>query len=109
MSRAADSVTWWDRSGSGRASLSGRAIPHFDTGIREVCFEADAKSAASMPRWSGDTRKSWFCFTNQEEAQKSLAAVGETRAATIVIDRFTIQRGMSDQVNSAELVRVVSR
>jgi len=110
VSRAADSTTLV---GSvrfrGELTLTGRAIPHVDSDVHEVCFEADAASAAGMPRWAGDTRRPWFCFSNQPEAQRSLAALHETRPATVVIDRFTIYRGLTDQVNSAELVRVVSR
>ena len=110
VSRAADSTTLVGSVRfSGELSLTGRAIPHFDSDVHEVCFEADAASAARMPRWAGDTRRPWFCFANQAEAQRSLAAPHETRPATVVIDRFTIYRGLSDQVNSAELVRVVTR
>ena len=110
VSRAADSTTLVGSVRfSGELTLTGRAIPHVDSDVHEVCFEADAASAAGMPRWAGDTRRPWFCFSNQPEAQRSLAALHETRPATVVIDRFTIYRGLTDQVNSAELVRVVSR
>jgi hypothetical protein len=50
-----------------------------------------------------------FCFANQPEAQLSLAALREKRTATIVIDRYTINKAQSDQENTAELVRVVNR
>jgi hypothetical protein len=110
VSRAADSVTLVGTVRfTGELTLTGRAIPHVDSDVHEVCFEADAASAAGIPRWSGDKRRAWFCFSNQPEAQRSLAALHETRPATVVVDRFTIHRGLTDQVNSAELVRVVTR
>ena len=110
LSRASDSVTWVGSARFvGELTLSGRAVPHVDANVREVCFEPDAASAALLPHWSGDTRRTWFCFSNQPEAQQSLAALREKRLATVVIDRYTINKGQSDQENSAELVRVVSR
>lgn len=109
VSRAADSSLVGSVRFAGELTLTGRAIPHFDSGVNEVCFEADAASAAGIPRWVGDTRRSWFCFSNQAEAQQALAALHEVRPATVVIDRLTIHRGLTDQVSSAELVRVVKR
>lgn len=109
VSRAADSTLVGSARFTGELTLSGRAIPHFDSDVHEVCFEADAASAASIPRWTGDTRRPWFCFSNQPEVQQSLAALHENRPATVVVDEFTVHRGLTDQVNTARLVRVVTR
>jgi hypothetical protein len=84
------------------------AVRQFDSHSHAVCFEADSASAASLPRWEGDERRPWFCFENGAAAAKLLGAPEEERDAPIVIDRFTIHRGLSDQVNSARLVRVVN-
>jgi hypothetical protein len=92
----------------GVLTLRGRTIPHLEQDARAVCFEADSSSAARLPRWSGDERRSWFCFENLAEAARDLAGPGLVRAATVRIDRFTIHRGLTDQVNSARLVNVVS-
>src|SRR6185503_13322576 len=65
LSRAADSSWIGSARFVGELTLTGRAIPHVDANVREVCFEPDSASAAIMPRWSGDTRRTWFCFANQ--------------------------------------------
>jgi hypothetical protein len=74
-----------------------------------TCFEADSSSAARLPRWEGDERRAWFCFANRMEAAQALGPPSEGVPATIVIDRFTIYRGHSDEVNSARFVRLVRR
>ena len=94
---------------SGELTLSGRVIPHFDSDVHAVCFEADTSSGAKMPRWQGDERRPWFCFENESRAEKLLGKPGVEFPATIIVDAFTIHRGLSDQVNSARLVRVISR
>ncbi len=109
LSRAADSTWVGSARFTGELTVSGRTIPHVDADLHEVCFEPDSAGAAGLPRWSGDTRRQWFCFSNQAEVQQSLAALHEVRPATVVIDEFTINMGRSDQVNSARLARVVTR
>lgn len=93
----------------GEMTLAGQTLRHFDAdlALTSVCFEADSASAARMPRWEGDERRPWFCFTNGTEAGRRLAPPGEVISASIVIDRFTIHRAESDVVNSARLVRVL--
>jgi hypothetical protein len=93
----------------GEIQLSGLTLRHPDADLRTVasCFEADSASAAQMPRWSGDERRSWFCFENRDEAIRALGPPSEGIPATVVIGRFTIHRGVSDEVNSARLVRVI--
>jgi hypothetical protein len=94
----------------GEVRLSGSTIPHFDADLRgsTVCFEADSASAMRLPRWQHDTRRPWFCFTNHTDAVEQLAQPGTEHAADIVIDDFVIHRGLSDQVNSARLIRVLN-
>ena len=93
----------------GEIELSGRTFRHPDADLGGVapCFEADSASAAKLPRWAGDERRPWFCFVNRADATRALGPPGNEREATIVIDGFTIHRGLSDQVNEARLVRVV--
>lgn len=93
----------------GEISITGATLRHPEADQRDVsvCFEADSASAARLPRWSGDERRSWFCFENPVDAARALGPPGEGVPATIVVDRFTIHRGLSDQVNSARFVRLV--
>lgn len=95
---------------SGELTLSGETMRHPDyPDVPAICFEADDASAARVPRWEGDERRAWFCFENHDTAASALAAPGEVRSATVTIARFTIHRGLSDEVNTAVLVRVLSR
>ena len=93
----------------GEVQLSGRTVRHPESDVRSVCFEADSVSAARLPRWAGDRRRPWFCFANLHVAIARLAPPGADRAAEIVVDGLTINRGLSDEVNSARLIRVVRR
>ena len=93
----------------GEIELSGQTMRHPDSDVQVVCFETDSLSAARLPRWQGDERRPWFCFTNEGEARRALGPPIDGVGATVVIDRFTIHRGLSDEVNSARLVRAVRR
>jgi hypothetical protein len=95
----------------GEISLSGATMihPDADAGLVAVCFEPDPMSAARMPRWDGDERRIWFCFDNAAAAARALAPPGQVVDARIVIDRYTIHYGASDEVNTARLARVVAR
>ena len=93
----------------GEVTLAGRTLRHFDyPDAQASCFEADSASARKLPRWRGDERRPWFCFENDTLARRLLGPPGEERPARIVIDRFTIHRGLSDQVNAARLVRLAT-
>jgi hypothetical protein len=94
---------------SGSVELSGAKLRHFDSDVDALCFEADSASAARLPRWEGDERRSWFCFSNRRAAQAVLGPPGDSARATVVIDRLTIHRGMSDEVNSARFVRALTK
>ncbi len=89
----------------GEIELTGATIQHPDPDARPLCFEADSASAARLPRWEGDERRAWFCFENQAGAIRAIGPSSDGVAAAIVIDRLTIHRGFSDQVNSARLIR----
>ncbi len=95
----------------GEIQLRGWTMRHPDPDASRVltCFEADSASAARLPRWSGDERRPWFCFSNRAEAAQALGPPSEGVPATIVIDHFTIHRGLSDEVNAARFVRMVAR
>jgi hypothetical protein len=97
-------VAWF----TGQIELTGWTMLHPDADLRDVavCFEADEASAARMPRWEHDERRPWFCFTNRDDAQRMLGPPSDRVPATIVIEQFTIYRGLTDEVNSARLVSV---
>ena len=95
----------------GKIEVSGWTLRHPDPDLYRVvtCFEADSASAIRLPRWSGDERRAWFCFENRAAAARALGPPSEGLRATILVDRFTIQRGLSDEVNSARFLRLVGR
>ena len=109
---AAVDSTWvgtaWFRN---EIELSGWTLRNPDPDLYRqlTCFEADSSSAARLPRWQGDERRAWFCFSNRMEAAQALGPPSEGVPATIVIDRFTIYRGHSDEVNDARFVRLIRR
>lgn len=107
VTRAIDSSFVGDIAFRGEVELSGRTIPHFEADAsNSVCFEADSVSAARLPRWAGDRRRPWFCFSNTTAARRALGPASAERPARIVIRDFVIHRGLSDQVNSARFVRL---
>ncbi len=94
---------------SGEIRLTGNTFRHPEfPDVSAVCFEADSASAQRLPRWTGDTRRAWFCMSNSERAATLLAPPGEIRPADIVVGEYLIHRGASDEVNSAKLLRVIS-
>ena len=95
----------------GQVELSGWTMRHPDTDLSDVasCFEADSASATRLPRWLGDERRPWFCFENRADAMRSLGPPSAGLPATIIIERFTIHRGHSDEVNTARFVRRLTR
>jgi len=96
---------------SGQLELSGWTVRHPEADLRDrdLCFEADSTSAARLPRWRGDERRAWFCFGNQADAKRMLGPPSDSTWATIIIDRFNIHRGLSDEVNSARLAVVLGQ
>ena len=91
---------------SGALSLTGETFRHPDgDDYPYPCFEADTSSASRLPHWTGDSRRAWFCFENYADAKAQLGAAPGLRKS-VVVDRFTIHRNLSDAVNSARLVDV---
>ena len=108
--RAMDSTILGTARFAGRLVLTGKSLRHHDyPEVQSVCFEADSVSAEKMPRWLGDRRRAWFCFTNTGYAARNLAEPGLETPAEILVDSFTVNRGVSDEVNTALLVRVIGR
>jgi hypothetical protein len=105
--RSIDSTSFGVARFRGQIELSGWTLGHSDPDSRAICFEADSASAARLPRWLGDERRPWFCFVNRDAAARALGPPSEGVYATVVIERFTIHRGGSDEVNSAAFVRLV--
>jgi hypothetical protein len=92
---------------SGRIELAGATVRHPEAdATKDVCFEADSASAARLPRWAGDRRRAWFCFSNASAAARALGPPRTERPAHIVISNFVIHRGLTDEVNAARFVRL---
>lgn len=89
----------------GQLTLRGRLMRHSDSDVRVLCFEADSASASLMPRWAGDTRRAWFCFSNPQ-AERMLGKRTADQSVEVVIDQFVIRRSFSDEVNHARLLRL---
>jgi hypothetical protein len=91
----------------GRIELAGATIRHPEAdATKDVCFEADSASAARLPRWAGDRRRAWFCFSNASAAARELGPPRTERPAHVVISHFVIHRGLTDEVNAAQFVRL---
>lgn len=71
------------------------------------CFRVNAEAASQLPRFEGDQRNPWFCFSNAEAAQQALGDVEELPNQTIVIDNFQYVYMPSDVFNSATFVEIV--
>ena len=91
----------------GTIELAGATMRHPEAdATKDVCFEADSASAARLPRWAGDRRRAWFCFSNASAAARELGPPQTERPAHVVISHFVIHRGLTDQVNAAQFVRL---
>ena len=90
---------------SGEVTLVGEVRPHMDyPDLAEICFFADDSVAERLPRFPNDVRRSWLCFSNQDEAAMLLGEVGDTSRARIRIDRFQYIYQHTDVYNRARLV-----
>ena len=98
-------ASWGGITFKGKLQIAGRTLPHPEADATDAaCFEADSASAVTMPRWAEDRRRAWFCFSNTTAASRLLGPSWEERRAHIVIADFAINRGLTDQVNSARFV-----
>ena len=89
----------------GVVTVSGHTFRHPDGDDYPFpCFEVDSSSALRLPRWAGDERRPWFCFENAAHAKDWIGGVTTDKPFVIVVDRFTINRSLSDAVNSARLI-----
>ena len=93
----------------GRIELAGSTMRHPEAdATMDICFEADSASATRLPRWAGDRRRAWFCFSNAAVAARALGPPRTERPAHIVISHFVIHRGLTDEVNAAQFVRLAA-
>ena len=91
----------------GEIELAGATVRHPEAdATKDVCFDADSASAARLPRWAGDRRRAWFCFSNATAAARALGPPRTEWPARIVISHFVIHRGLTDEVNAAQFVRL---
>jgi hypothetical protein len=91
----------------GNIKLAGATMRHPEAdATKDICFEADSASAARLPRWAGDRRRAWFCFSNPTAAARALGPPRTERPAHIVISHFVIHRGLTDEVNAVQFVRL---
>ena len=91
----------------GTIELAGATMRHPEAdATKDVCFEADSASAARLPRWAGDRRRAWFCFSNAAAAARALGPPRTEWPARVVISHFVIHRGLTDEVNAAQFVRL---
>ena len=93
----------------GELTLTGVTIFNPDADLRDrlPCFEADSASAAAIPRWQHDARRSWFCLL-PADSSSTLLPPSEGVRATVVVDRFAVHRNLSDAFNTARLLRVAA-
>jgi hypothetical protein len=72
----------------------------------QTCFYPNDDSSALMPIMKGETRDTWFCFTNTEAANTLLSKGGTKGTATVVISDYYII-GMGASVwNTAKIISV---
>jgi hypothetical protein len=99
---------------AGEIAVTGVFQQHFDyPEPEELCFHVD--DAASRDRvpgfapdvWTAANQKTWFCFTNPEQARARLGVGDPPLRATIIVDDYTVLREFSDVFDTARLVDVV--
>lgn len=94
---------------TGEARVGGTYEPHPDTDVDALCFFASAEHTSRLPRFTGDERKPWFCFENQDRARALLHVPPDRGRAEILIESFAYHVNNSDAVNEARLRRVLTR
>jgi hypothetical protein len=91
---------------AGEAQISGTLVRHPDSDLSAVCMDLDPASARRLPRWMGDTRRPWLCFSNDSLARTVLGARPIGSGVAVIIRRYQTVRSFSDAVDNAELVGV---
>jgi len=92
----------------GEVTIAGERMTHPDfPEVKEICMRVDSVSVRRLPRFPEDTRRSWLCFENRDQAARQLGEAGTRGPLTVVIDRYQTVRHFSDVYDTAVLVRVV--
>lgn len=102
---------------SNTAFFTGKVLLHGEHKTSEldgnICFYPDASSSEKIPNLRKDPddptkkAKSWFCFSNHDQARRLLGTKDGT--ATILIDGFQDLTIDTSQPAFSEFVRVVTR
>jgi hypothetical protein len=77
-----------------------------------VCFIPDETFERALPRFPGDDRRAWFCFSNLSAAMKGFAlpagrkGCGMRGTARIVVSDYVVSREGGESVDKARLERV---
>lgn len=80
-----------------------------------VCFIPDEKFEKAIPRFPGDDRRAWFCFSNLAAAMKGFAlpargkGCGARGTAHIVVSDYVVSREGGESVDKARLERVLRK
>jgi hypothetical protein len=80
-----------------------------------VCFIPGEKYEKAIPRFAGDDRRAWFCFSNLLAAMKGFAlparakGCGSRGTARIVVSDYVVSREGGESVDKARLERVLSK
>lgn len=91
----------------GEVELTGRVRPHPDSPeLDALCLFPDSASADRLPVFPGESRYSWLCFENHEEAERMLAGIPPGGEARVRIDRYRYTFVPTDAYNTARLVRL---
>jgi hypothetical protein len=84
---------------------------------RQVCFFPSEPSARQVPRFAGDKRHPWFCFSNSEAAAKMLGfrlkapakGCGIRGDATVTVSDYVLYTKEGDGNDAATLRAVVQK
>lgn len=91
---------------SGSLELTGKLVANPNPERHAPCFEADAASAARLPRMMGDTRRAIICFQNDDRARELTGSMQPPAPATVNIREFVSSYSYTDEVNSAFLIEL---
>jgi hypothetical protein len=72
--------------------------------VELICFEVDRGFAGRLPVFETDTRRPWFCFSNQADARALLGDPPGTGRASVRITDFRYRFEFSDVYNEAAII-----